>query len=494
VARRRLIAAALVVAAIAATGATGACTRSGRSDDGASPAATAPSTTGSHPADDADEPAVEDPIGAHAEGGSVRVAVWGAPEPGAPTLGGAAVRSLVLPQLFFAKPDGRWGPLIVEPGTDRAADDRRSASFRLRRGAAWSDGSPITADDLRRSRDERFVEAVEGPADDGTITLRFTQPLPGWRRLWSATDAITPPRDGVWGGPFAVASTTAGLETVLRPNPGWRGQGPLLDEVRLVLVPETTMARQLLQRGDVDVIAPLAEPRRTRLLQDSDGISIHSTAADGGWWFGLRVNAERVAPDVRRAITSTIDRDRFVSVLLADEATRLDGFGGPQDTTWSGAGWRGPDTDAVIAPIDGDTIDLVGRIEEPMTGLLHRAMQKRARAAGGRFELRAAESDRVEPWLAERSFDAVLTVEYDAPSICWRCRWESVDAALATAADSGDLNAVGALEAKLAADDLVVPIWRPRATVAWRTGVVAPLRANPYGLSAAWDVWRWHRP
>src|SRR5687767_14089487 len=124
-----------------------------------------------------------------------------------------------------------------------------------------------------------------------------------------------------------------------------------------------------------------------------------------------------------------------------------------------------------------------------MTALLHRSMQKAVRtgADDGRLELRAAESDRVEGWVARGEFDAALVPAWDGPSVCWTCRWSSVDAGLAAAADAGDAAAVAALQAKLRDEALLLPIWRPRAVVAWQTPAVAPLRANPYGLSAAWD-------
>jgi hypothetical protein len=422
----------------------------------------------------------------------VRVAVWASPDPAAPTLGGAAVRALVLPQLFLAEPDGGWSPSLVAPGSDRTAPGARSASFRLRDGAAWSDGTPITADDLRRTADGRFVAGVDGPAADGTITLRLTSALPGWRRLWSGVDAVAAPRDGVWGGPFAVASVTAGLETVLRANPGWQGGGPHLDEVRLVLVPDATTARQLLARGEVDVVAPPAETNRAAKLARIGGVAQRSAAAPGGWWAGLLLNGDRLGADDRRAVVAAVDRQRFVSTLLDREATVLDGLAGAQDATWSRV------TKGDTSALRGDVVDVVAMVEEPMSILLHRSMQKAVRAAAGgsdtRLELRAAEADRVEGWVSRREYGAALVTAWDAPSPCWTCRWSSVDAGLARAADAGDAAAVTALEAKLRDDALVLPLWRPRAVVAWRTSVLAsPLRANPYGLSAAWDAWRWSR-
>jgi hypothetical protein len=419
-------------------------------------------------------------------GGSVRVGVWSRPDPAAPTLGGAAVRALVLPQLFVAGPDGRWSPSLVEPGSDQTAPDETSASFRIRAGATWSNSTAIGADDLRRSADARFVAGVDGPGADGRLTVRFTQRLPGWRRLWSFTDSVTPPAPGVWGGPFVVSSMTADLETVLRRNDRWfGGPGPFLDEVRLVLVPDAVTARQLLARGELDVVAPPAYTVRTRQLEGLDGVSVAGVPR-GGWSVSLLLNPARLGAEERGALIATVDRRLFAGTLLRDEAAVLDGFAGPEDGTWAAVGPADP------AGLRGERVDLVGMLEEPMTALLQRAMQKRAHGAGGFLELRNAEADRVERWIAEGSYDAAIVMTVDAPEPCWRCRWERVDAGLAGAADGGDASAVRALEAKLRDEGWVLPLWRGRTVVAWREGL-GGVKANGFALSGAWNAWEWWR-
>jgi ABC-type transport system substrate-binding protein len=431
-----------------------------------------------------DVPAGGDEIVDRPRGGTARVGVWANPDVAAPTLGGAAVRALVHGQLFAPEPDGRWRPLLVEPGSDRSPPDRLTASFRLRRGAAWSDGTPMTADDLRRTADARFVAGVDGPAPDGTITVRFTQPLPGWRRLWSHTASIAPPREGAWGGPFVVASATSGLETVLQRNPAWVGGGPFLDEVRLVLVPDSTTARQLLERDELDVVMPPAATVRTNQLE-SNGSRVER-ARPGGWLVWMRLNRERLPGDVRRSLVQSVDREAFVETLLGPEALLLHGLAGPEDGTWAGR------TAGDVTGMRGKTIDLAGTLEEPMTYLLERSMQKRARTVGAQLELRTAEADRVERWVSEGTYDAAIVMDIDGPDICWRCRWESVDAGLAAAADAGDAAAVSALQAKLRDDDIVLPLWRPVPVVAWR-GDLQGVRANGFALSGAWNAWEWWR-
>lgn len=467
-----------------------ACSAGG---DGASPStSSAPSGASSTVAGGGAGPTSTTPP-AHARGGSARVGVWGEPNPDGATLGAAAVRSLVLPQLFVAGPDGAWSPSLVAPGSDTSAPDNRSATFRLRPGAVWSDGSPITADDLRRSADGRFVAGVDGPAADGTVTVRFTQALPGWRRLWSGTDVVTAPRAGVWGGPFVLGAYVPGLEAVLKANDRWSGGRAYLDEVRLVLVPDEAIARRLLARGELDVVMPPASTVRTRRLDAVPGVSV-ARAEAGGWWVGLLLRQGGLSHAQRAAVVASVDRAAFVGTLLQEEATVLhsltsgaaavssDGGGG----SWAGVG---PGAGAALR---GTTVDLVGQLEEPMTSVLQRSMQKRAHPGGGRLELRNAEADRVEGWVAEGSYQAAVIMQYDGPDPCWTCRWATVDEALARAADAGDAAAVGALEAKLRAEALVLPLWRPVPVVAWRDGL-GGVRSNGYALSGAWNAWEWWR-
>ena len=486
----------LVVALVLLAGAAG-CTRDGRRE-GSSPttttSASTPSTSTAAPATDAspgDDPAVDVPLATRARGGSVRVGVWANPDPGAPGLGGASVRALVLPQLFVARPDGRWSPSLVEPGTDRIAPDQRSATFRLKEGARWTDGSPVAVADLARTMDTRFVTGVEAGGDERSVVVRFTGPLPGWRRLWSGLDAIAAPALGVWGGPFAVGAVTPGLETVLVRNDGWVGGaagGAFVDEVRLVLVPDAVTARQLLARGELDVVMPPAATVRTPQLEDVDGAEVESVRA-GSWSVSLLLNDGELETDRRRALVATVDRPAFVDTLLAGEASLLDGYAGPEDGTW--AALRGPGS---VAALRGANVDLVAVAEEPMLPLVHRSMQKRARAAGGTLELRAAEVDRVEGWVRDGAFEAGLVSWLDPPpgAMCWQCRFGS-DAA-AVAADTGEPAAISSFEATLRDEARVLPLWRPVTTVAWRPAAVAGVRANGYAPSAAWNAWEWYRP
>ena len=478
---RRAVALALALAASAA-----GCSSSDSRSSAASTPTTVAGPAGSPAPTTAGAPSTTRPD--RPRGGSSRVGVWGEPNPEATTLGGAAVRALVLPQLFVAGPDGRWSPSLVADGSDRDGPGHASATFRLREGAMWSDGSPVTADDLRRSADGRFVAGVDGPAADGTLNVRFTSPLPGWRRLWSGTDAVRPPRPGVWGGPFVLEAYVPGLEAVLRANDRWTRGRPFLDEVRLVLVPDAVIARKLLERGELDVVMPPASTVRTRQLKSVRGVSV-ARGERSGWWTGLLLRPGGLSTAQRAAVAASVDRPAFVGTLLDGEASVLNGLSGAAaggGGAWSGVGPGSP------AALRGLTVDLVGELEEPMIDTLQRAMQKRAHPAGASLELRNAEADRVERWVADGSYQAAVVMLLDGPEPCWTCRWASVDEGLARAADGGDPAAVAALEAKLRDEAVVLPLWRPVPVVAWRDGL-GGVRANGYAASAAWNAWEWWR-
>ena len=423
-------------------------------------------------------------------GGVARVAVWAEPDTAAPTHGGAAVRDLVLPQLHELAPTGSWVPSLLEEGSEEEAPDLGSVSFRLRSDARWSDGSPITADDLRRSADARFVAAVDGPDATGRITVRFTQRLSDWRRLWSGFDSVSPPAPGVWGGPFVVAGRDPGLEVVLHPNPEWWGPGPFLDEVRLVLVPDQTTTMQLFETGELDVVAPLPFPARIRQLSSMPGVSRRVGSVDeSGWWVGLFLEPSRLELDQRRAVMATVDRSEFVGTLLKDEAVVLNGFShtrAAQEGPWRADGPGDP------VALSGEVVDLVGTDEEPLTGLLQRSMQQRARPADAVFELRNADADLVSGWVAAGEYDAAIVVTHDPRRACWTCRWASVDEDLARRADAGFVEAIDELERRLRDDAIVLPLWRSRPVVAWRDGLRG-VDINGYGLSAAWDAESWFR-
>ncbi|MFT7646525.1 MAG: hypothetical protein ACI8Y4_001260 [Candidatus Poriferisodalaceae bacterium] len=422
------------------------------------------------------------PVVSPSRGGVVRVGMWIEPDPTATHSGGEIVRSLVQPQLFLPRPDGGWAPGLVEPGSVTEANDLTSVSFRLRAGAVWSDGVPISGDDLAATADERFVAEVVSLAD-GQITLNFTQPLPGWRRLWSGRDALVPQRDGVYGGAFVVVSVTPGLVTVLEPNETWWGAGldefgggPWIDELHLVVVPDQTTMMQLFDRGELDVVAPWASPGRLVVLEDIAGERI-DVADEGGWSVIALVNPNRLEDDERRSLLTGLEAGEVVASLLKGEAS---------------AGSLTTNSGALFEPRDPADLDLIPTItlaeDVPTLGFAARAMQLKADDAGGLVpELRQAPTRLVEQWQAEGDYMALLTPAYSGPSGCFVCLYGDVAPGEAALADAGDF---GPLDEALIEHALALTLWNPKRVVAWRE-TIRGVEANGYAYFATWNAWQW---
>ncbi len=116
--------------------------------------------------------------------------------------------------------DGPSAGWPTTPPCGRRPTGRRRA-FSLRSGARWSDGTPITVDDVRFTLETIRGRAWPGPragydrltAVEGqgtSVTFRFDGPFPGWRRLFSGADFLLP------------AHRLAGQE----PAGGVEGRGP----------------------------------------------------------------------------------------------------------------------------------------------------------------------------------------------------------------------------------------------------------------------------
>jgi len=408
------------------------------------------------------------------QGGVVRVGVWGKPDPEAATLTGATIRSLTQPQLFVAQPDGTWAPSLVEPGSDVDGDQFRSATFRLREGAVWSDGSKIQGGHLWESADHRFVTEVD-VADDGLYTVSFNQPLPGWRRLWSGAATVEPPEPGLFGGAWRVESANPELEVVLIPNESWWGERPNLDELRLVVVPDQGVLYDLFADGAIDVIAPNAATGRLPTLAELAPGRV-DTALGSGWWVGMTSNPERINEAQARALLGSIDADFFVGALLKGEAV-VGSLGG--DAV------RFPE--AQLTDIS-DLITITVPDDVAMLGAVKRAALLAVRTAGGTVpELRDAASDLVDPWIAAGDFEASIELFYDGlGGPCWTCRFGNVDEAAARLADGGG----DPLDTMLAETGVARLLWRPIQAVAWAENVNGVV-ANGWALSSAWNANEW---
>lgn len=181
--------------------------------------------------------------------------------------------------------------------------DRRTLTFHLRRGMRFSDGHPLTAEDVRFSYDVAMDDSLPTIGKDGlsyvdpvtgkstpfayravdSLTFAVTSPRPfammlssassvrimprhvleaEWRagRYASAYNLSTPPAQIVTSGPWRVRRFDAGQMLVLERNPYWFGVDargrrlPYLDELVFLFVGDQNAAAMKFHAGELDAV------------------------------------------------------------------------------------------------------------------------------------------------------------------------------------------------------------------------------------------------
>jgi len=417
------------------------------------------------------------------------------------------------------------------------------------RDAAWSDGTPVSASDVRfswehlrdgptglRYRPLRDVDVI-GPKE---FRLVFDEPVRRWWSLFSIDDFVLPAhaydtdwRNGptVGAGPFVFDGWTRGLSVRLVRNDAYSGEPAGAEAIEVLFVPDDETRLQLLERGELDVVYAAGEANfgaraQARGFEPTTGEADGGPALSGSWgptWWELDLNAAKLgdaAGSVARAVATGLDRT-LVAELLEDSGQVMHGIPAafpvpgpraagepPVDGPWSR---YTPDLDAAREALGGSrTITLTYARGSSAASGIARMIHFRLLDAGLRVDLAGVDADRFDtPMVAEGSADAYLVLRRgaDAPDV-WPYHANAVAAGRVPTAgraiedavtggvlpsqptpglDAGDWTQA---ESALAASGLVIPLARVRTWLAVRDGI-----AGPHALGTAsgplWNASAW---
>ena len=264
------------------------------------------------------------------------------------------VASKVVEPLAEASFEGENGLAPRLATSWEGSTDGLTATFHLREGVKWHDGTPFTSADVAFSAMEvwkplqnlgrvvfKALEKVETP-DDLTAIFHFSEPTPFQlirnalpaltavlpKHVFAGTDIMANPANEklVGTGPFKYAEHKTGEYYRLTRNDDYWGEGePYLDEIVYRVLPDRAAAAGALEAEEIDLAAFSAVP-----LADLDRISKVTclTVISKGYealtyQLVVEINHRRkelADLKVRQAIAHAIDRDFVVKTIFLSYA------------------------------------------------------------------------------------------------------------------------------------------------------------------------------
>jgi peptide/nickel transport system substrate-binding protein len=235
-----------------------------------------------------------------------------------------------------------------------ASDDGKTYTYTLREGLEWSDGTPLTAEDVaynvntaRSDEWQNYTSVVQNlraqAIDERTvrITSSVNDPkLPAMdiyllpKHVWETfdADAITKAdgTDGVGSGPFTLVEAKRGQFIRLEANDAYWGGRPEVDEVVIRLFTNADAMVAALEKGEIDAAHDIPVESFERLsgvegivaLSGEQG-GFNEIAVNGGRPQDKRVegigNGHPALSDIefRKAIAHAIDKQTLIDRVNA---------------------------------------------------------------------------------------------------------------------------------------------------------------------------------
>jgi len=265
------------------------------------------------------------------------------------------VASLMFLQLMEEQPDFSNGPPTMLPQLAQRweySEDRKSVTFHLREDVVWSDGVPVTAEDVRFTWQAQIHPAVAWDSayykesiqdvevvDEHTVRFHVERDavhLLLWinegeiipKHAWSQLPFEEWTHDSEWfldhlvvDGPYRVTGWTPQQEIVLERNPSYFEQGrPRIDRVVIRVAADRSSLLNQILAGGLDLVYGLSVSDVPR-IEGSDRLRLLAHWGRGHVFIAWNLRNPLFSDvRVRQALTMAIDRQAIVETTYGKYA------------------------------------------------------------------------------------------------------------------------------------------------------------------------------
>ncbi len=325
----------------------------------------------------AEAPYYSDTQGPAVPGGTATFLLYEEPDTLNPLIGNTTIAqqvvTAILEGLTYNDPDGNFQPMLAAelPTLDNGgvSEDLKTVTWHLKPGLLWSDGEPVTSEDVKFTweaakdtangsafaTDYALITDVQTP-DPETAVVTYSEFNAGYldqfpyilpkHATGEAADMANWEfnRAPIGTGPFVLSEWAPGEFLATVRNENYREEGkPYLDGINFLIVPAEEARTARMIEGDGDVMLWAGDEAEQQVEDAGAGMG---RIAPGIWivqmWFNLSKpfdndpSADAPHPilgdlRVRQAITQAVNRERINKELLEGRVFDIDS---PFDVGW----------------------------------------------------------------------------------------------------------------------------------------------------------------
>ncbi|RFA93547.1 ABC transporter substrate-binding protein [Pyrobaculum aerophilum] len=220
-----------------------------------------------------------------------------------------------------------------------ALDGGRVWVFKLRPNLKFCDGTPLTAQDVKRSIERvmkingdpawlvtDFVERVEAP-NETAVVFYLKKPVSYFLALLAtppyfpvhpkyAPDKVDSDQTAGGAGPYCIKSFVRDQQLVLEANPYYYGPKPQASRVVIRFYKDATTLRLALERGEVDIAWRTLSPPDIEALRASGKYKVVEVPGSFIRYIVLNLNMPELKDvRVREALAAAVCRSSIVNVV-----------------------------------------------------------------------------------------------------------------------------------------------------------------------------------